>query len=73
MNKVDIYVGTYLLDLFQDEQISINLSTQNIKDISKIFTDFTQTFTVPASLRITRFWATTSAQTLTSAESPHGR
>ena len=49
MNKVDIYVGTYLLDLFQDEQISINLSTQNIKDISKIFTDFTQTFTVPAS------------------------
>lgn len=51
MNKVDIYIDSYLLDLFQDEQISINLSTQNIRDISKIFTDFTQTFTVPASAK----------------------
>lgn len=51
MNKVDIYIDNYLLDLFQDEQISINLSTQNIRDISKIFTDFTQTFTVPASAK----------------------
>ena len=49
MRKVDVYIGNYLLDLFDDEQISIQLSTQNIKDISKLFTDFTQTFTVPAS------------------------
>ena len=49
MNQVDIYIGDYRLDLFQDEEISINLNVQNIQDISKVFTDFTQSFTVPAS------------------------
>ena len=49
MNKVDIYVNDYRLDLFNDEEISINLSVQNIQDISKTFTDFTQSFTVPAT------------------------
>jgi hypothetical protein len=49
MNKVDIYVNGFRLDLFNDEQISINLSVQNVQDISKIFTDFTQSFTVPAT------------------------
>lgn len=49
MNQVDIYIGTQRLDLFDDEQISINLSVQNIQDISKLFTDFSQAFTVPAT------------------------
>ena len=49
MNQVDIYIGDYRLDLFQDEAISINLSVQNIQDLSKVFTDFTQSFTIPAS------------------------
>lgn len=51
MNKVDIYVNGFRLDIFDDEQISINLSVQNVQDISKVFTDFTQGFTVPASPR----------------------
>jgi len=51
MNKVGIFIGTDELDLFDDEQISINLQLQNIADISKLFADFTQTFTVPASPR----------------------
>jgi hypothetical protein len=49
MNKVDIYVNNQRLDLFQDEDITINLSVQNVQDISKVFTDFTQDFTVPAT------------------------
>lgn len=49
MNQVDIYIGDYRLDLFQDEEITINLNIQNVKDLSKVFTDFTQTFTIPAS------------------------
>jgi hypothetical protein len=49
MNKVDIYVNGFRLDLFDDEEITINLSVQNVQDISKVFTDFTQGFTVPAS------------------------
>lgn len=49
MNKVDLYIGDYRLDTFGDEELSINLSVQNVQDISKVFTDFTQSFTVPAT------------------------
>jgi hypothetical protein len=37
------------VDLFDDEKISVTSSIQNINDISKTYTDFSQTFTVPAS------------------------
>ena len=39
------------VDLFKDEEIQVNSSIQNVSDISKVFTDFTQTFTLPASKR----------------------
>lgn len=35
--------------MFKDENVSLTSSVQNIKDISKVFTDFTQSFTVPGS------------------------
>jgi len=47
------------IDLFDDEKISVTSSIQNINDISKTFTDFSQTFTVPASKqnnKIFRHW-----------------
>ena len=34
--------------LFNDENISITSTIQNISDISKVYTDFSQSFTVPA-------------------------
>ena len=37
------------VDLFDDEKISVTSSIQNINDISKTYTDFSQTFSVPAS------------------------
>jgi len=49
MNKVDIYVNGQRLDVFQDEEINLNISVQNVQDISKVFTDFTQGFTIPAT------------------------
>lgn len=49
MLKVSIYVEGKELELFKDEQIEINSSVQNIADISKTFSDFSQSFTVPAS------------------------
>ena len=49
MNKVDIYINGQRIDLFQDEQISITLTIQNVQDISKVFNDYTQSFTIPAS------------------------
>jgi hypothetical protein len=49
MVSVSLYVNNVKLDLFNDENISLTQSIQNVRDISKVFANFTQTFTVPAS------------------------
>ncbi|MDG3582046.1 hypothetical protein [Galbibacter pacificus] len=49
MKQTTIYIENERLDLFKDENIVINSSVQNINDISKVFTDYSQSFTVPAS------------------------
>ena len=54
MNKVTLYIkDTYdeyqMVDLFDDETISVTSKIQDIKDVSKVFTDFSQSFTLPAS------------------------
>lgn len=49
MNEVQLYINGQRADLFSDENISITSSIQNSTDISKIFTDFSQQFTIPAS------------------------
>lgn len=51
MRTVQLYVNDERLDLFKDEEIQVTSSIQNVSDISKVFTDFTQSFTVPASKR----------------------
>lgn len=37
------------IELFDDERISVTSNIQNVNDISKVFTDFSQSFTVPAT------------------------
>ncbi len=37
------------LELFEDEQINVTSTVQNVQDISKTFTDFSQSFTIPAN------------------------
>jgi len=37
------------LELFEDEQIQVTSTVQNVQDISKTFTDFSQSFTIPAN------------------------
>jgi len=37
------------MEMFSDETITITSKIQDARDISKVFTDFTKTFTVPAS------------------------
>jgi len=50
MNRVvGIFIEGVQLELFNDEQINVTSSVQNISDISKVFTDFSQSFTVPAT------------------------
>lgn len=47
--KVQIFVENQELELFQDEVIKVNSSVQNISDVGKVFTDFSQTFTIPCT------------------------
>ncbi len=47
--QVQLFIEGQRVELFKDEQISINSTIQNIKDLSKTFTDFTQSFSCPAS------------------------
>jgi len=49
MQKLQLFIQGERLDLFDDETVSMTQSIQNIKDIAKVFTEFTQSFTVPAS------------------------
>lgn len=47
--KIQIYIEGERLELFSDEQIIINSTIQNVADISSVFTDYSQSFTVPCS------------------------
>lgn len=57
MQRLQLYIEdtstnpiTYpLVDLFDDENIQLTSTIQDVKDIGKVFTDYSQTFSVPAS------------------------
>tara|TARA_R110002020_G_scaffold283158_1_gene498900 strand:+ start:22253 stop:24577 length:2325 start_codon:yes stop_codon:yes gene_type:complete len=49
MRTVQLYINDKKVDLFKDEKIQVTSSIQNVQDISKTFTDFSQAFTVPCS------------------------
>jgi hypothetical protein len=49
MQTIELYIEGQRVDMFKDESVSLTQSIQNVKDISKIFTDFSRTFTLPAS------------------------
>ena len=46
---IEIYIGSERIDTYKDEDVNITLNIQNVQDISKLFTDYTQNFQVPAS------------------------
>ena len=49
MRTVQVYIEGQRLDLFDDEQINVTSTQQNVQDISKVFTDFSQSFSVAAT------------------------
>lgn len=49
MRLIQLYIEGKRVDLFKDEVVSVTQSIQNVKDIEKVFTSFSKTFTVPAS------------------------
>ena len=53
MNVVSIYITVdsiaKRIELFNDEKISVTSALSNANDVGKVFTDYSQSFTVPAS------------------------
>ena len=49
MVEIQLHIEGKQVELFKDESITLTQSIQDIRDISKVFTDYTRTFNVPAS------------------------
>lgn len=49
MRSVKIFIENLQVDLFKDETIEVTSSVQNIADIATVFTDFSQSFTIPCT------------------------
>jgi hypothetical protein len=49
MRKSQIYIEGQRLELFEDEQVKVQSSVQDVFNIDSTKTDFTQSFTIPAS------------------------
>lgn len=49
MGKIQLYIDGQRVDMFEDETIEVKSSIQDAKDISKVFTDFSKPFNLPAS------------------------
>jgi hypothetical protein len=49
MQTIELYIEGQRVELFKDESVSLTQSIQNAKDPAKIFTDFSKSFTIPAS------------------------
>ena len=46
---IQLYIENERVELFKDESVTITDSIQNVKDIDKVFTAFSQSFSIPAS------------------------
>src|SRR5210317_1549792 len=49
MLQIQLYIEGQEVELYKDESVSLTQTIQDIRDIEKIFTDYSRTFTVPAS------------------------
>ena len=49
MQVVELYISNTRVDLFKDESVTITDTIVNAKDVAKVFTAFSQQFSLPAS------------------------
>ena len=49
MLNLQLFIEGQEVDLFQDESVTLTQTIQDVKDIEKVFTDFSRSFNVPAS------------------------
>ena len=56
MQELQLYIQGHRVELFKDESVSITQSIQNVRDIAKVFTDFSKTFSIPATKKNNRIF-----------------
>ena len=49
MQVLQLYIEGQQIELFDDESVKMTQSIKDVRDVAKVFTEFTKTFTVPAS------------------------
>ena len=49
MRQIQVFIEGQRLDLFKDEQINVTSKQQDVNNINKVFTDFSQSFSVPST------------------------
>lgn len=49
MSKFQLYIDNKEVELFQDEKVTLTETIQDVRDVSKVFTDFSKPFSLPAS------------------------
>ena len=49
MQQIQLYIQGNRVDMFKDESVVITDTIKDVKDISKVFTEYSQTFEVPAT------------------------
>lgn len=49
MQQVQIYINDERVEMFDFESVTITDTIKNVRDVSKIFTEYSQTFSLPAS------------------------
>ena len=49
MRTVQVYIEGQRLDLFKDETVSVTSKQQDVQDISKVYTDYSQSFSCPST------------------------
>ena len=49
MQNIELYIEGQRVELFKDETVSLTQTLKNAREVDKVFTEFTKTFSVPAS------------------------
>lgn len=49
MLSIQLFIENQQVDLYDDESVTLTQSIQDVKNLEKVFSDFTRTFSVPAS------------------------
>ena len=73
MKQLEIYIENQRADLHDGENITFNVSAQDVRDISKVFGDYSQSFTLPATQQNNKIFKHYYEPDLTNGLTPNTR